>query len=71
MNCTDIEAVPEEMHDSRTQSLPSYAHLQNDTTLQLPTSTSRASEWKVIWGITTNKKPDAEYPQTDFERADG
>ena len=40
-------------------------------TLQQPTSTSRAAEWKGIGVITANKDPDTEYPQTDCERADG
>ena len=63
--------MPEEIHDSRTWSLPSCAHQQGNTTLQQPIGNSRAAEWKEIQGITANKKPDAECPQEDCKRVNG
>ena len=70
-NGVDSEAVSKDMHGSRTWSLPSYVHLQGKTTVQQPTRTSRAAEWKDIQGTIVNKKIDAECPQTECERADG
>ena len=40
--------------------IPDFAHLQGNTTLQQPTSTSRTAELTEIQGITANKKPDTE-----------
>ena len=39
--------------------------------ITLHNSTSRAAEWKEIQDNTTNKKHDAECPQTDCETEDG
>ena len=66
LNGKDSEAVSEEMHGSRTCSIPSYDNLQGPTTPQQPTSTSRAAEWKEMQSITANKKPDTECPQAEF-----
>ena len=52
-----VKAVPEEIHGSRTWSLPSCTYLQGNTILRQPTSTIRAAEWRETQGITANKKP--------------
>ena len=54
-NSTDSDAVSEEMHGSRTSSLHGYAHLQGNTTLQQPTSTSRATELKKYRALLPTK----------------
>ena len=51
MNGTDSEAVPEEIHGTRTWFLPSYINLQGNTTLKQPANPTIATEWKEIQAV--------------------